>query len=309
MGIISNQYIKQFVHRYDKEVGIPYYSVKDFKDLHQECNCFTNSKGIEIHYFYYYYDNFKTDKIILFLHGIGPGHSAYLAEIECLARRGYKVLTLDYTGCEESKGKYLGSLNNPTVDAIDLLNHLNLKEKIVVMGHSLGGYTSLNVVHLSNNIDKAIILSGFLSVESLLRSLVKSKFVVSRILNYEKKTVPEYFDLGNVEYLKSTKDKIMFIQSLDDSVVPYSISSEVVKNLNNPSLKVVTVNNRKHNPNYTDEAVAYMTEVFSRYNTLIKQKKIKTDEDKINYFKDVSLKRLTIQDEKIFDDIVKFIEE
>ena len=99
MGIISKVYINKFVCRYDKEVGVPYYSYEDFKGLHQEEYFFNNSKGIEINYFYYYYDNSKEDKIVLFLPGMGPGHCSYMAEIETLAKRGYKVLTLDYTGC------------------------------------------------------------------------------------------------------------------------------------------------------------------------------------------------------------------
>ena len=41
MGFIVNHYIKYFVHRYDKEVGIPYYSYKDFKDFKDFC-CFEN---------------------------------------------------------------------------------------------------------------------------------------------------------------------------------------------------------------------------------------------------------------------------
>ena len=36
-----------------------------------------------------------------------------------------------------------------------------------------------------------------------------------------------------------------------------------------------------------------------QYNKLVKEKKIKTDEDRINFFKDVSLDRLVKQDDKI----------
>ena len=87
MFVISYLYKKHFVCRYDKEVGIPYYSYSDFKGLKQESYSFTNSKGIEISYFYYYYDNYKDDKVILFAHGLGPGHVAYLKEIATLAAK------------------------------------------------------------------------------------------------------------------------------------------------------------------------------------------------------------------------------
>ena len=309
MGLISRLYIKYFVCRYDKEVGVPYYSHLDFERLKQEASSFTNSKGIDIHYFFYNYDKYEKGKIVLFLPGIGPGHTAYLAEIESLAKNGYRVLTLDYTGCGESGGKNLGSLNAPTRDVIELLDHLKLKEQIFLVGHSLGGYTALNVIHLREDINKAVIMSGFLSVQSLALATLKKKFIVSRIMQYEQKVESQYYDIDNEWYLMNTKDKLFFIQSEDDQVVPYNISLKVVEGINNSNIKTLKVNNRKHNPNYTDEAVAYMNEVFGQYNYLLKKKKIKKDEDKIAYFKDVPIAKLTEQDEEVMKQIISFIKQ
>ncbi len=308
MGLITNQYKKNLVRRYNKEVGIPYYSFSDFKDLKQEPKTFTNSKGIEIHYFFYYYDNCKKDKVILFCPGIGPGHTAYLREIEFLASHGYKVLTLDYTGCGESGGEILGSLNMPTLDVVELLELLKLKDEIVVIGHSLGGYTSLNLINIRNDIKKAVIISGFITIGTLVKEYVHSSFITNRILKYEKKTVPDYFFIDNLEYLKTTKDKLFVIQSDDDTMVPYRIGLKLVEDSNNPGVKTLRLTGRKHNPNYTENAVKYMSEVFGNYYKLIKNKTIKTDEDKIKYFKDVSIDRLTEQDDKIFEEIILFIE-
>ena len=307
MGIIAKLYVKHFVCRYDKEVGVPYYSYSDFPGLKQETSSFVNSKGVEIKYFFYHYEKYNEKKIILFCHGIGPGHTAYLAEIEALAKHGYKVLTLDYTGCGESGGNNLGSLNAPTRDVIELVDYLKLKEEIVLVGHSLGGYTALNVINIRKDITKAIIMSGFLSVQSLALAILKKKFIVSRIMQYEQKTLPQYYDIDNTWYLETTTDKLFFIQSEDDQMVPYSISLKVVEGINNPNIKILKVNNRKHNPNYTDDAVAYMNEVFGQYNYLLKKKKIKSDNDKIAFFKDVSLPRLTEQDGDVINQIISFI--
>ena len=307
MGFISNQYVKNYVCRYNKEVGVPYYSYLDFKGLHQDTGIFVNSKNIDIHYFFYYYDNYRKDKIVLFCHGLGPGHTAYLAEIEALAKYGYRVLTLDFTGCGESGGKYLASMNNPTGDAIDLLNHLSLKEEVVVIGHSMGAFTALNLVHLRDDIHIAVIISGFLSISSLINSAIKQRYIASRICKYERKTNQAFYDLDNVQYLKNTKDHLFFIHSEDDQMVPYEIGLKAVESFNNPNIKTFKVNNRKHNPNYTDEAVAYMNEVFGRYYTLIREKKIRTGNDKIAYFKDVSLPKLVEQDKNIINQIVDFI--
>ena len=307
MGIISKLYIKQLVCRYDKEVGVPYYSYVDFDGLKQEAYSFNNSKGVEIKYYYYYYSKHNEDKIILFCHGIGPGHTAYLAEIEALCKRGFKVLTLDYTGCGESGGKYLGSLNAPTRDVMELLDYLSLEIPIVLVGHSLGGFTALNVINLRKNLQKAVILSGFLSIPSLASSIIKNHFVVSRILKYEEKVEPNYYRLNNLEYLKNTTDNLFFIQSEDDAMVPYPISLQVVEGIDNPHIKTLRMNGRKHNPNYSQEAVDYMNEVFSKYNYLLKKKQIKTDAQKIDYFKNVSIAKLTKQDEDVINRIVEYI--
>lgn len=308
MGFIVNHYIKFFVHRYDKEVGIPYYSYKDFKDFNCEDYSFTNSYGINIKYFFYYYANYKKDKIILFCHGMGPGHTAYMAEIEALARRGYKVLTLDFAGCGESGGKYLGSLNKPTRDVIDLLNHLNLKEQIILMGHSMGGYTALNTLCLRKDITKVVAISPIIQIEPLLQLNTKSKFITKHLLRYERKVDREIFDINIPKYLENTTDDVFVIQSSDDQMVPYGLSLKVIEGIKNPHIKTKRYERRKHNPNYTDNAISYMDSVFGKYYALLNEKKIKTDEDRINYFKDVSLAKLVEQDEQLFDEIVDFIE-
>jgi len=307
MGIISYIYKKRFVCRYDKVIGIPYYSFNDFKGLKQEAYSFNNSLNAEIHYYFYYYDKYKEDKIVLFLPGIGPGHTAYLKEINELAKHGYKVLTLDYMGCDKSKGKGLRSLNEPTRDVNDLLNHLKLDTPLVLVGHSLGGFTSMNLLELREEINKAVILSGFLNIKSLIEGQVRSKFVNSRILAYERKVESEYFKLDNLNYLKNTVKKVLFIQSDNDNVVPYLTALKLVEELDNPSIKTLRLTGRFHNPNYSDSAIQYFNEVFGEYNKLIKEKKIKTDEDRINFFKDVSLDRLVEQDDKIISMICDFI--
>ena len=307
MGLISYLYKKEFVCRYNKEVGVPYYNASDFKGLNEEVFCFTNSKGVELKYFYYYYDNYQDGKIVLFLHGLAPGHAAYFAEIDALARRGYKVLTLDYTGCGDSKGKVLGSLNTPTKDVNELLDYLKIDKPIVLVGHSLGGYTSLNTISLREEIKKAVIISGFLTIKSIGEALINNNFFVKRILAYENKLYPEYKELNNIDYLNKTTDDIFFIQSEDDGMVPYRIALEAVEQIDNPHIKKLKMSGRKHNPNYTDAAVQYMNEVFGTYYSLIKQKKIKTDAEKIEYFKDVSLAKLVEQDEELFDQITQFI--
>ena len=309
MGIISKLYIKNFVCRYDKAVGVPYYSDSDFVGLNVDEHVFTNSKGIKIHYCFYNYDKYKEDKVVLFLHGLECGHVAYMAEINEFAKRGYKVLTLDYTGCGYSEGKYLGSIFTPTKDTLELLDLLKIDKEIILAGHSLGGFTAITIANLRKDIRKAVIFAGFISPELELNALVKSIFFVKGILRYEKKMAKDLIALDNIAYLKSTNDKVFFIQSEDDRMIPFSTAYKVLEEINNPSIKLKSYVNRKHNPNYTEAAVQYMNDVFGEFYTKIKDKTIKTAEDRINYFKDVSLEKLVEQDSKLFDEVAKFINE
>ena len=309
MGIVSKVYIDKFVTRYDKEVGVPYYVYTDFKGLKQEAYTFNNSRGIEIHYFFYYYDNYQEDKIVLFLPGLGPGHASYLREIETLAKLGYKVLTLDYRGCGESKGPYLGSLNAPTRDTIDLLNLLKLDKQIILMGHSLGGFTALKVASLRKEITKVVVMSPIVTIRPMIYNASKSKFITHFVLKYERKVEKEYDKIDLPKYLGSTEDNILFIQSTDDPMVPYETSLKVAEEAYNPHIQTIKYNNRKHNPNYTESAISYMNEVFGAFTRQLNDKKISNDEERIAYFKDVSIDRLTEQDEKLFDLIKQFIEQ
>ena len=307
MGLVSALYVKNFVCRYDKEVGVPYFSTSDFNGLNEETYSFKNSNGVSISYFYYYFKNYRKDKIILFCPGIGPGHVSYFAEIVELAKKGYKVITLDYQGCGDSGGKNLSSLNQPSKDVNELLDYLKLDQEIVLVGHSLGAYTALNIINLRKDIHKAVIMSGFLSIPLLAEKLINSKFFVKRILRYEKKVSGDYFNIDNLAYLKETQDKLFFIHSIDDTMVSFDNSFKKVEEINNPNIKLLKLNGRKHNPNYTDESVKYMNEVFGNYNYLIKTKKIKSNADKISYFKDVSIEKLTEQDQDVFKQIFDYI--
>ena len=126
-------------------------------------------------------------------------------------------------------------------------------------------------------------------------------------MRYERKMGKKYDKIDLVQYLKNTDDNILFIQSVDDPMVPYETSLKLAEEANNLHVHIIKMDNRKHNPNYTEEAVKYMNEVFGAFNRRVMDHKIKDDQERINYFKDVSIERLTAQDQKLYDTIVTFI--
>ena len=309
MSLVINAYKKNMLKRFDKDDAIPYLSYKDFPGLHCSEGSFLNSLGTEIHYFFYNYNDPIPNKVVVFCHGIGPGHTAYLAEIEMLCKHGYRVLTLDYTGCDRSGGGELGSMNAPTRDVIDLLRHLNLEDEIILIGHSLGGYTALNVINKLDFIHKAVFISGFIDLKYEAKTLAKLSLFAKEIINYEKKVNPEYFGIDNLSYLKNTTDKLLFIQSKDDFLVDYDSALKVVESLHNPNISCVTEEGKKHNPTYTKEAVELMTKTINEYISLVNNKTLDTLEKRKEFFKDITVFDMTVQDPHIENIIITFLEE
>ena len=307
MGIITKGYQKSFLIRYDKDPATPYFSADNFPGMKVDARTFNNSHGDTIHYFFYNYESPKQNIVALFLPGMGPGHTAYFAEINALCKAGYKVLTLDYTGCGESSGKTMYSCNAPTRDVNELLNLLDLKDEIVVIGHSLGGYTALNIANIRKDIKKAVVISGFLSIANEMLSATKSHLVAWRVKRFEEKLIPEYGKLDNIEYLINTKDQILYIQSDDDAMVAFKYALGIVKELGNPNIECLELHGKYHNPLYTYDAVNYMIEVFSEYNRLIKDKVLDTVEKRIEFMSDKSIEKMTEIDQEVFKHILDFI--
>lgn len=309
MGFIARKYRKKLLCRYDKDGYTPYLSASDFPGLCCEEGTFVNSVGVGIAYFRYAYKDYDPAKLVVFCHGLGAGHTAYLAEIEYLCRNGLRVLTLDYTGCDRSGGDGMLSVNRPTRDVLELLDFLKPTEELSVVGHSLGGYTALNVIRMSERIKRAVILSGFLESKKMLGQFIKSRFVNALVERAERKCDPEIARADNAAYLRATTDRLLFIASKDDPMVPFSIGAGLAQTLGNDNLSFLTVENKKHNPNYTAEALAFMQESFGTFNRLTSEGKLQTPEEKRAYFSDKPAAKMTVQDDAVMGAIVRFIKE
>ena len=306
--MIISTYQKNFLQRFDKDEAIPYYSAADFPGLVCEQASFCNTAGVQIQYFTYRYEGYDKSKYILFCPGMGPGHTAYLAEIETLCRAGYRVLTLDYTGCGASGGERMPSVNAPTRDAMELLDLLGLQAEIVPVGHSLGGYTALCVARLLPSVTRAVVLSGFVSISDEMMGFVKLRLLADRVKRFERKWDARYGMADNRTYLAHTMNKILWIHSTDDPMVNYKYNAGRVEKLGNPNVRVVTLTGKKHNPQYTAAALETMHAWIGEYNRLVSERKLDTPAARKAYFADKPIARMTSQDPSVYDEILRFIE-
>ena len=170
---VVNGYKSMMHTRYDNTELSFYFSHKDFEGFEREEYAFNSSMGHTLQGYLYYYKDFNEDRLIVFDHGFGGGHRAYMREIELLCRQGYLVYSYDHTGCMESEGDSPNGLAQSLCDLNDCLTALKQLEgceelDISVMGHSWGGFSTLNICALHPDVSHIVVFSGFISVEQML---------------------------------------------------------------------------------------------------------------------------------------------
>ena len=98
---VVNMYKGMMHQRCDDTETVFYFSADDFPGLKKEPIAFNSSLGHTLQGYLYQYEGAREDRLIVFDHGFGSGHRAYMREIDMLAKHGYKVFAYDHTGCME----------------------------------------------------------------------------------------------------------------------------------------------------------------------------------------------------------------
>lgn len=301
---VLKSYNKMFNKRFMPDPLITYYKMEEFnldcKRIEINCNGEYIRGGI------YTYGDYDKNKIIIFSHGMGACKDAYMQEIGTLAQKGFMVLGYDYLGTYESDGKMMGFADS--VKSLDyVINYVknsdDLKNKeIYVMGHSWGGYATINIVKFHKDVKGVIALAPFVSVNSLLRYGIKRRSVITILMIelIELLRFGKYADCDGLKSLKGYSGKIMLLQSTDDNQVKYEKALGYLKKNLKDKAKYVIMNDRLHNPDYTLDSIKYFNEFFSNIN------KYKGEELK-DYFKKQNFHKMGELDSVVIDKIVNFI--
>lgn len=310
-------YKQMLFTRQDENECLYYFSSTDFENLNTREITIKSSKGHNLKGYFYYYEGFKENTLVIFEHGMGPGHKAYMKEVEMLAKHGYLVFTYDHTGCASSEGSGIGGFAQSLCDSNDVLNYLKsideLKEyKLFIVGHSMGGYSTLNVLNFHKDIEKIVAISTMISVShmhnqifaGLLKPLKKYAYEI------EKENNPEYINVDVIDTLKNYQGKALIMHSKDDKLAKYKYHfKKLLANLNNKdNFILLTYNGKNHNPNYTFEALRYKDEVFKKLKKLAKQNKLSSKEEKEEFKNSIDWDKVTHQDTHVWKVIFNFLD-
>ena len=314
---ILGTFRSQFLRRCDDTGTAFYFSAADFPGLVSEPFCFPSSKGHTLKGSFYHYGDPIPGRILVFDHGFGGGHRSYMKEIEMLARHGFLVFAYDHTGCMESGGENIIGFSQSLCDLNDCLTALKNCERckglsFSVMGHSWGGFSTLNIAALHPDITHVVVLSGFVSVELLVNSFFAGLLKPYRkpLMEMETASNPDFVGCNAVKSLSGTAAKVLLVYSENDAMVKKAIHFDALHNglAGKDNIRFLLVPNKGHNPNYTEEAVAYLALYSSAVGKKLKKKELETDAQKQLFLASFDWDRMTEQDVVVWGKIFKTLD-
>ena len=304
---------QSFLVRCDDTGTAKYFSAEDFPGLQAESFSFPSSVGHTLQGWFYHYENPIPGRIVVFDHGFGGGHRSYMKEIELLCRHGFLVFAYDHTGCMLSGGENIRGFSQSLRDLDDCLKALKATERckgldISVMGHSWGGFSTLNICALHPEISHIVVLSGFVSVENLV-----NQFFSGLMKGYRKAVMgldpnEDYIHYNAVKSLSGTDAQVLLVYSANDKLVSKTAQFDTLKASlsHKANIRFLLEENKGHNPNYTVDAVTYLGQYSA--DVAKKKKSLTTEEAKKAYLDSWDWHRMTEQDEKVWEEIFKTLD-
>ena len=293
-----------FGSRHDKNPLLKYYTAEDFGLSAQQVDisCVKNEyiRGV-----IYKKEGVPPKKeLIIFCHGMGPGHIAYTTEIAYLCNLGYTVLAPDYYGSGLSDGKNLKS-NLSALNAITASIYYaeaNLKfEKICLVGHSWGAYSALCAASKTGIVSAVVAISAPDKSEKIMYSSLR-------------KQMPEFFaallypflclacggdSAGKAAEEIYPKIPILLIHGEKDPLVPLKISAFTTAS--GGHITKYLAKDKRHNPYNTVGAEKKLSELLKGMS------KFKKGEVGEEFFNDFDFAAATEEDSEVMDEIARFL--
>ncbi len=305
--------------RADDTGAVRYFSPEDFEGLTVTAYPFPAREGHRLAgYFYSYGEPRIQSRVVIFDHGMGGGHRSYLREIEMLARHGFLVFAYDHTGCMSSEGEETGGFLQSLSDLDAALTALKADRELdgvrfSVVGHSWGGFAALNIPALHRDISHVVAMAGFRSGEAIVRSTLKGPLALYRraILAMERERHPDLAEYDAVSSLCDTDAKVLIIHSEDDKTVPSREHFDAMERALSwrEGIRFLRVTGRGHNPNYTEDAAAYLAELLGKLKERMKAGGLGNAEAHKAFLDGFDWYRMTAQDDAVWAEIFQTLDQ
>ena len=261
-GIYGRRFDKTFLH---------FFTHEDFEGLKIDPFEFKTNNDNTLKGNIYFYERETYKGLVVVSHGLGVGHLQYTNEINHFAELGFKVLSFDNTGCATSEGEEINGLPQGIIDLKSCLEYIKTREdlkdyKKVMFGHSWGGYSTLNVLPFTSkedNIICAVTMGAPYNSSEITYEMLKTfskafSFTGPFISMIEKAKFGPLAKMNTLSTLANIDVDVLLVHGTDDDIVNYTSNFKFVEDrLVKDNVKFLTVENKRHRPNISDEATKY----------------------------------------------------
>ena len=308
-------YRQKLLKRRDPDGRAHVFTNKEF-GLKREEYTFLGDRGQTLCAYLYYTTDKDKRHIIMLDHGMGCGHNSYLKEISVLARAGFTVFTYDHTGTMTSGGEDIGGFSQSLSDldraVAFVCSCLGYEtDQISVIGHSWGGFSTMNIPALYPEISHVVALSGFISPKEIQHQVCRGFLRLYRKMLYglEKERLADYADYDARASLGGAKTRALIIHSRDDKTCHFNRHFEKLKKAlkDKPNVRFIDTDHKGHYPQYTVEAVALKHD----FNKVVKERTkngtLATAEEKAALVASYDFHKMHEQDKDLWREIILFL--
>ena len=314
-NLIIKKFKSKLLTRYDPDGSILYLSPEDV-GLQYRPFGFSGDRGQRLQGYFYTKGEARADRLIVFDHGMGCGHKAYMREIATICERGYEVFAYDHTGTLESEGEHIGGFTQSLADLDHAISALKAagtvgERKIAVIGHSWGGFSTMNIAAYHPDITHGGPISGFISPREMIECVLGGlKRYAPALFALEEERFGSYAYSDSRLTLKLAKNtKALVIHSTDDATCTISHLEKLHCAIGEgKNVAYLVVEEKNHNPNFTREAVKYKDRFFNELTALKKKNKLKTAGEKAEFVAKWDFLKMTEQDAELWQTIFNFLE-
>ena len=301
-----------FGKRADKNPLLKYYTAEDF-NLNTQPVTIQDNGAVLGGYIYTCASVQDNGKLIVFCHGMGPGHIAYTTEIAYFCKRGFTVLAVDNYGCNLSGGKsirgmYSGALS--TIRAIDFArSDEGLKNKpLYLVGHSWGGYSAL-CASAERKVEKVVAISAPSSPSNVvwhyLTNMMPKPFAALIAYFVTITYCLKFKGKGNTNAAKRASvngSPTLLIQGDKDYVVDKSVAAYY--EANGAHITKYLAEGKAHNPYNTVAAEEKLAEL----QTALANCRKMSEGERYRFFEGFDFKAATEEDEEVMQVIANFLD-
>lgn len=186
---------------------------------------------------------------VLFFHGNGENISSHFANVYWLTEYGYDVFLFDYRGYGKSEG--IAQLDNIISDAENMIAYSSKQllkdDKLIIIGHSLGGSLAIHAVAHSehkNKIKTLITAEAFADYHDVTQDVLSTSWLTWLFQWPLSLTIDNsYSPLKSVAQIAPIP--LMLMHSKDDEIIPFDHAQALYDAADQP--KVLKVIDGSHN--------------------------------------------------------------